>query len=396
MKHAFDSAAVTSMLGSLTFERSNHPADIEPPLVKASDCAAKADAGRLAALDGVRALAAIAVIASHVFIQLKNPGQAPGIVPFGDPSWGSTAVLVFFVLSGFLLFLRMARSRFDFNLGDLTGYLMGRLFRMLPLYFMALATYAVLMPSSFLAPDTAGTWFLRHVLFIEADAHFWTIKQEIMFYLVLPVFAVACGFIRHKGLVALFLGGCIMLAYYLCNLQNYAMVWGNDAWIVFYIAPFLIGMLLAVIADSVPRTWGRELLILGCIGLCIFARTPSPIHSLSDFMGLRFVSDWSPLFWGLAALVVMGAYLDRDGLFGNRLLQKIGEAGYGVYIWHLLVLHSVHGATGYDGWRALLLTIFFSIVLALVTFRFVERPAMQCGRNLSRRLRMRLTSAVPV
>ncbi len=98
----------------------------------------------------------------------------------GFDGQGAIGVYLFFALSGFLLTLPLgkweqatSRSRF------LVAYFTRRLLRILPMYYC-------LLTALFLSGQRDLDWLRQHAIFISADDHLWSVRQELIFYLLLP------------------------------------------------------------------------------------------------------------------------------------------------------------------------------------------------------------------
>lgn len=131
----------------------------------------------LDALDGLRGLAAILVIADHTWDGFKGTG--------------ASAVWIFFALSGFLL----ARPFIEdpgrvASLDYMSGYFSRRFKRIVPIYYV----YIVVV---FIFSKRFGLG-LMHALFLEGDGHLWAIPQEILFYIALPASMLPFHFLLKK------------------------------------------------------------------------------------------------------------------------------------------------------------------------------------------------------
>jgi hypothetical protein len=132
---------------------------------------------RLDALDGLRGLAAMMVIADHTCEWFRG--------------LGASGVLIFFALSGFLLarpFIHNAEFALSFDY--MSGYFKRRFMRILPMYY----TYIFVV---FIMSGRYNLAFL-HALFLEGDGHLWAIPQEIVFYILFPL-VVLCIYVPLKN-----------------------------------------------------------------------------------------------------------------------------------------------------------------------------------------------------
>lgn len=166
--------------------------------------------GRLAALDGIRALAALAVLVYHVAVETGaalHDGFLGALLSRGD-----VAVPVFFTLSGFLLYLPHARAVIEGTAAPRAGaYLLRRALRILPAYWLVVAVALPLWSPEHVTD--AATWLKLLLLVHVYDpapwwsglgpaglAQMWSLCVETAFYLVLPLLAAALAwFAARKG-----------------------------------------------------------------------------------------------------------------------------------------------------------------------------------------------------
>src|SRR5690348_8937986 len=163
------------------------------------------------ALDGLRAVAALSIVLFHVmlFLQLEYTPLSQAI----NHTWYylSTGVDLFFVLSGFLLFLPYARAMLDGQqLPSARRFYRRRALRILPAYWVCLAIVVALkfyvQHVPFSVGDVAAHIFLIHDSFPQFnrdyDGPFWTLAVEAQFYLLLPLLALIVSWMcrgRHSA-----------------------------------------------------------------------------------------------------------------------------------------------------------------------------------------------------
>jgi peptidoglycan/LPS O-acetylase OafA/YrhL len=156
------------------------------------------------ALDGVRAVACLCVISfhlnlfsliSHIWSPMLNDVGATMISSIALA--GEMGIMLFFILSGFLLFLPFAKAiLFDQPYPQLRRYYIRRIFRILPGYYVALFLMALyLQPMYLQAAHLHEFWlFLTFrmdfpITYQKMNPPFWTLAIEFQFYLVLPLIA---------------------------------------------------------------------------------------------------------------------------------------------------------------------------------------------------------------
>ena len=227
---------------------------------------------RIVALDGLRGVAVLMVMAFH-FHQF---GAGPSVVQVdvaADKVLGAgwAGVELFFVLSGFfitgiLLALKDGRG------GYFGTFYSRRVLRIFPLYFVFLIMMLIALPaigafggSELERLRDAGPWqllFAQNIWILAADAqsvnpygtvHLWSLAVEEQFYLVWPLAVLLLG---KRGLVAL----CVALVV-MSPLLRLAML-STDAhpFAVYVFSPvradaLAVGALLAVIATRCPACW---------------------------------------------------------------------------------------------------------------------------------------------
>ena len=109
---------------------------------------------RLGYVDGLRALAALYVVASHCMLEIwfnRHPGRLAGWLAW-PLSFGHQAVSVFIVLSGFSLMLPVARKGNHLPRG-VWGFYLARVRRILPPYYLA-TTFSLLLIWLFISQKT--------------------------------------------------------------------------------------------------------------------------------------------------------------------------------------------------------------------------------------------------
>jgi peptidoglycan/LPS O-acetylase OafA/YrhL len=157
---------------------------------------------RFQGLDGVRALAAIAILAFHAS-EFSGAERARWWGPLADRL--AIAVPVFFVVSGFVLYRPFLAGQAGLaRRPDLRRYAKGRVLRIVPAYWVAMTVLAI-YPG--LTGVFSGDWW-RYYGFLQIYSlrteplglpPAWTLGVEVVFYAVLPLRAGRSGAIRRAG-----------------------------------------------------------------------------------------------------------------------------------------------------------------------------------------------------
>ncbi|PWK09650.1 acyltransferase family protein [Tumebacillus permanentifrigoris] len=344
----------------------------------------------MAGLDGLRALAVLAVLAYHL-----NPEWAPG---------GLLGVGVFLVLSGYLITDILAAQWNRLGRLDLQDFWMRRVRRLLPamLFVLVVVFVWVAIFRSSQLPSMWGDglasvlyinnwWLIFHdVSYFEKFGpssplgHLWSLAVEEQFYLVWPfLLLVGLRFVRKKGwLLALLLTGAAASALAMALLYQP----GTDPSRVYYgtdtrAFALLIGAALALVWPSgelkatVSPQVRLTLDLAGGTGLLVLLAMMLWSNQYQESLyrgGLVLVSVASA---ATVAMLAHPASRLAKGLSWEPL-RWLGVRSYGIYLWHypVVVLSSPTVDTGgFDFFRAALQVV-ASIGLAALSWALIEKP----------------------
>ena len=364
---------------------------------------------RFPALDGLRAIGALAVLTTHVGFHsgVSLDGPFAGLLARLD-----VGVAIFFAISGFLLYRPHAVAWFEGTLPPLTlPYLRNRALRILPALWVAVLLAAFLVPRS---NGVSWATYLQHATLTQvyfdgaaADGltQLWSLATEAAFYLLLPGLAkLLTGYERPTRrsvrwrlavLGALTVLSPIWMATISATDQARA-----GLWLPGYVGWFAVGMGFALwqVARSSGRL-GPSMLdtltkIPGTIwgvaaALLVIAASPlaGPYNLSPSAPGQAFVK--SLLYTGIAACVLFPALTPTARtvrVLGGRVGHIAGDISYGVFAYHLIVLSLVERISRYElfsGRFALLFvpTLLVSTGLAAASYYGMERPIMRLGRR---------------
>lgn len=351
-------------------------------------------------IDGLRAIAVLLVVIFHA-----APELAPG---------GYVGVDIFFVISGFLItgIIWEALEAKKFSLGWFYSRRVKRIFPalFLVLLFVCVVGWFMLLPDEYerLGKHVAGgAAFVSNLLlwkesgYFEVVAetkpllHLWSLGIEEQFYIVWPLGL----YVLHRLRLNLYPALLVVIA--LSFALNLYQV-GNDPVAAFY-SPFArfwelaLGGLLACHgmrqADAVASSALAE--TKAWLGLLLIAGAVVLLRKDSQFPG------WWALMPTLGAALLISAgsqsWICRNVL-SLRGMVFVGLISYPLYLWHwpLLVFSRIH-ESGHPSAGIRLLAVLSSIVLAWLTFRFVEKPIrFGAGRNSGRRVALVCTPLVLV
>jgi peptidoglycan/LPS O-acetylase OafA/YrhL len=358
--------------------------------------------GRRPELDGARAVAALCVLVFHA-VGFWARGSAPGAEIRPWVGRADAGVTIFFLLSGFLLY-RPFVARGPTRLGE---YAERRLERIVPAYWVALTVAAIVLPLGYVFTAGGVPTFYGFVQVYRGTGvagqglgQAWTLCVEVAFYVFLPLWALALG--RRRGALwplALLFAFSVAYQVVVLGLSGDRVAPLDNALIALpgFLDHFALGMALAVLSlrweqrgrvPAAARAGGAWWLL----ALALFVAMAVALwHArLDSYTHVQWLVRHE--LYGLFALAVMVPAVARSGWPARALawgpLRHLGEISYGLYLYHLLVLAllSRWGLVHLEGvvhpyllWT--LCALAGSIVLAELSWRFVERPCMALGRR---------------
>jgi peptidoglycan/LPS O-acetylase OafA/YrhL len=359
--------------------------------------------GRSPALDGLRGLALVWVVAYHF---TGATGPFPG-------AW--IGLDVFFVLSGFLITAMLLDERRVLGRISLPLFYARRACRLLPALLVMLAVWTGMLlafhdTSWFAAtPGGDGTgdpvglegafWQLGVTLAYGANwiyaldggraplAHLWSLAVEEQFYVVWPFVLLALlAVLRHRGRLAVVLGlagvsALLPWLYWDGGAGNDRIYFGTDT--------RAVGMLLGATAALV---WHRRRSLLAAGERVRPARWPiARAWAGAALLGAFLLTVANvpakflvgPALMGLAAMQVVSHLVDVPGgrmarLLDGRVLVWLGQRSYAVYLWHYLFatwLHPLPDAVYVP------VGVAASLLVAHLSWVLVERPVLHWGRR---------------
>ncbi len=374
-------------------------------------------AARHGALEGVRGVAALAVFGFHAWLYTRERVIADARGGGLDDQLLSqlrVGLVLFFVLSGFLLYGAWVRAGLDGARRPALGpYALRRLARILPAYYLAIGVAILILwplegsPGVRLPPVGKLPLFLIFGQNQDAETVLtlvpptWTLAIEASFYLVLPIFAwLALRGRPRLGLVAVPL---ILLA------AGIAFNWwiGTDGSptpqtvsksLPAMLPSFALGMLCAALAHHWrPRRRAAGVALAVATTLIV---ANGVLHAVAQpgsglAATLRVTRDL-PAALGFAVMIAV-AVTRPPAVLLVRPLTWAGEVSYGFFLWHvplLLVLRG-HGLLPLSVAGALLVGLPLALLAGWLSWRFVEQPAIAWSRRQSDSARKRPNSSRP-
>ena len=343
-------------------------------------------------LDGIRAIAVIMVLAYHLKLALFKSGFL--------------GVTVFFVLSGYLITGILISEVEEEGTIDLKNFWLRRIRRLVPAV-MSMAVVIIFVSAvvnriiftkgckDFLASVLGfNNWWqiFNKISYFEAAGvpspftHCWSLAIETQFYLIYPL--ILLGIYKlvksrgegraNRGL--LFAGVTLLLALISVILMIVLFDPQQDASRVYYgtdtrAFSLLFGALLAILWEyrMVPRRLSANVnMVLGSVSFAVLLVMTIAINGSSNFW-YRGGQFFGTILTVLMVYAVSGRKTWLSRFLSNPVLKWMGDRSYSIYLWHYPIILLISKGIKASWWITLI-EIVLSVVLAELSYRFIETP----------------------
>lgn len=387
------------------------------------------DTHRLSGADGLRAFAALWVVASHIYQRLNPAEQSSWLQDIQVLAMkGAFGVSIFFVLSGMLLSFPFWKAYLaDKEFPSIRFYAKRRAARIIPGFYASLGVSYVVGLAIF--PDApqallrlfSGLTFtsgFHYVTFFptESNGPLWSISMEVFSYLLMPLIMWGLFALGKRGVrvgwsywVAAF---AVVIAVNQWVITTFTTsdegkgwhlgpVGGAKEWMPFYnpvgmFGHFALGILAAgfmawwLVRHAGARRWYFDAIalaaLIGAFVLVWTNRFPPEPEYRSNFQGQPYLYPWFALLIAVAlATLAFSRMLGR--LIDNPAARFTAKVSFGIYIWHFLIIHLLSYLTGgrfeYFGitnpvmhtWLAVTVLI-MTYAVATASWYWLEKPIL--------------------
>ncbi|WP_433518485.1 acyltransferase family protein [Nonomuraea sp. CA-143628] len=334
--------------------------------------------GRLAELDLLRFVAALAVLAFHYLIAFASvwgdrPAELfPAVAPFAG--LGILGVELFFVISGFVILM----SAWGRGLG---AFARSRFVRLYPAYWLSLAAVAALYGltgAKVLDPKLSpgeylvnASMFQRLFKVLDASGVYWSLWAELRFYLLMAILVIIGV---TYGRVMIFAGVWLAAALGAELLGNEVL---NEIVMPRYAPYFAAGMALYLIHKH--RNAVLPWLYVACGYVLAVHSALERVHGRIKVAGFKSmpVSDLSVIItitviFAAMSFVALGVFRLRP----SRTLTALGATTYPLYLFHSVVAVALIPilATRMAPWATALTTTLAAVLLSYLVYSLAERP----------------------
>ncbi|MFN0163866.1 MAG: acyltransferase family protein [Burkholderiales bacterium] len=365
---AADNRRLPSHASTMTI--SQRPSAVSPPLTE-----------RISHLQHLRAIAALMVLLQHSQF-LHHPDWIGSV-------FGGLGIDLFFVISGFVIFW-VTRNETSFR-----RYLLRRIIRIVPLYWMLtllMAALVLLAPQLFKQTIFDLWHFIKSLAFIPSFTPSrpdeitpllppgWTLNYEFFFYLSFGlIFFLPGNRTFRLAIFTVLFFGLVIAGKILAPAGAMGRVYTSPL-----LLEFLAGVWIGVWINGSSAVPGKG------VALALL---------LAGWLALLF----EPLLFGWGALVgtsmvVLGAVaLERELRVQSRLLEFLGDASYSIYLTHVFTIGALkqvwvrlpfRSDMPFEAAAFMVLAIVLSTCAGALVYLYVERPVLrflnrvlQPGRN---------------
>jgi peptidoglycan/LPS O-acetylase OafA/YrhL len=330
--------------------------------------------------DLIRHIAAIGVLISHAFpLALGRDHPDPLQGPLNGVTIGSLCVAAFFAISGFLV--TASWQRFETR-GGCRGFLVARSLRIFPGLAMA-ALFTVALGSMLTTAPVmtylrgATEYVLRTVMLVSVaqrlpgvfetnpmdstvNGSLWTLFYELTLYVGVAV-AGLCALLPRKRLALLILP--LLLALYVISSQSH--ISDRIHSISLLGIPFGVGMLAWLWRNEIRFNAAWVLISWLLAWVCLDSAISEPVLYV--------------------AVAISSLYLGTLREFPVRWPSRWGDMSYGIYIYAFPVQQTAASFGVRDPLLGILVALPVTLILAALSWRFVENPALSLKRALAAR-----------
>jgi peptidoglycan/LPS O-acetylase OafA/YrhL len=357
---------------------------------------------RILSLDGIRGLAAVCVLFTHLLPRQSFVWRA---FPFGRFGVG-----LFFLLSGYLIIdlLLAARARIDLGAPIRDAWFTfyaRRALRIFPLYYgvvlvLCLFRYAPVLDVAWwhLTYTSNIGYSVFHIQYANLS-HFWSLCVEEQFYLVIPLITLLLPIKRSFYCIATIVLACLALKFTIAFTSGDGQLLARMPFS--NIEGIAYGALIAYssrlgIADRILSFVSRRLWLPGFAGAMLVSwvffsqvslRAYASNFSMTAYMAfpdLMFALSVGPLV-ALSSRRNLPSF--ANSFLSSKVMVYLGTISYGTYVYHFAMMPvwpRVTTALGIDqsGYVAFMVEIAITILIASASWFIVEKPVLRLKKRL--------------
>jgi len=333
---------------------------------------------KIISLDGLRGFAALLVLADHT-----------GWVYF--KGLGAIGVWLFFSLSGFLLSIPFVKNPSLIKSSSyLQHYLLRRIKRILPMYYFVLIV-------AYLFRGRLED-FIRHAVFIQGDGIYWSVPQEMFFYMILPLI-FALNFYLCRGNLKVIIIFTLIMAVSLNQWINadFIYIYGNGRRLSLWLGIFLSGVCMSYFYHSPYVTFlqNRSSMLHNIFGIVLLGSICLSSDPFLDYIfnkSVYYTWEYSDIYGYIATLLILFTIINEKSILNKIMsfypLRAVGIVGFSFYLLHPNVQQMIKvvffNITGQNinHFALLLMAILLTYFFSVITYSLIERPFLRKAEKI--------------
>ncbi|MEE2746083.1 MAG: acyltransferase [Pseudomonadota bacterium] len=327
---------------------------------------------REGSVDTLRGLAAMLVLFHHIELPFRQ---------FALGDFGRIGVLLFFIISGYCIFLSLLNSSNTSNsYKNLYTFLIRRLFRLYPIYWVSVLAIAIFTAHTYDLVTIILNFTMIQYAFSVGDINgvYWTLFIEIIFYFFISILLI-CGIQINRKTALSLLYGFLSIAIILAAVRNITVLPIPFAHVVFISTFFLGGVFYFNAKEKLPAIntiWHGIIFVLAILLISYFVYADTSKGSTT--MDYNLLSYFGNYLIAVTIFIIGTLFIPVS----TSLTTYLGLFSYGIYLFQGIVIELMPSILknfiiAKCAW-AICVTIFVSGILHYV----VERPSIQYGRLL--------------
>jgi peptidoglycan/LPS O-acetylase OafA/YrhL len=308
---------------------------------------------RIAPVDGLRAIAVLGVIWAHNWMFFHNISLSIGKINSINLdlnraiSMLGTGVDLFFVISGFCMYLMYARKQSKFDLDSFFSFIKKRWLRIAPAFYVAALACALRYP--LIGEPFPWRELLAHASFsqlwipnpIDLAPPFWSLATEWHFYLFLPLFIWATSRYEFKTVIIITILSSIIFRFWMFSSPpDIEIIWKPQ--LPSRLVEFAWGIWVArlyTLNIKLPKILSKEIgfliaFLIAYIGRLLMITEVANLAGSFGYICKTFAEPILTLGYALILWNVIASKSIFQKLFNHDLLQKLGIWSYALYLWH--------------------------------------------------------------
>ncbi len=306
---------------------------------------------RIKVLDGFRTIAVLGVLWAHIWMFCGSPSFTIANVDLARLiSFFGTGVDLFFVISGFCMYLMYISKNPEFSISYYLGYIKKRWLRIAPAFYAAVLVYG-LAAVSFNLKLFNWEYASHHIFFVKNlfpekslyAPHFWSLCTEWHFYIVLPLIVWGINRFTFKSTIITVILFCIAFRFimWMPNKDEYNII---NYSILNRLIEFVMGIVAAKVYTDNRSAWYLNSTKGFLIGIIIAfsgrVLMSAGLQERADLIGLLSRTFNLPLLTLGYAIIILNALRSNSRLsafLGSPVMTLIGKYSYSMYLWHWIV-----------------------------------------------------------